>query len=137
MLYCIDADAGRMEWARNAYKVKPFVGRHRKYSFASETPVTDGKQVYACVVYDSGICDAYDSGTGKQVFKARIGTWAAYSSSPCAADGKIVCLSKDGDTCVLQTGDEYQLIARNSIGEMWLSTPAIADGSLFIRTMNG
>jgi len=87
------------------------------------------------VVYDNGICAAYESGTGNQIFKARIGAGATFSSSPLAADGKIFCLSEEGDTYVLQAGDEYRLVAENALGEMCLATPAIANGSLFIRTL--
>jgi len=102
----------------SAYMPSPLVYRDRMY-----------------VVYDNGICAAYDSGTGKQIYKARIGVGATFSSSPCAADGKIFCLSEDGDTYVIQAGDEYKLVAENALGEMCLATPAIANGSLFIRTM--
>ncbi len=102
----------------SAYMPSPLVYRDRMY-----------------VVYDNGICTAFESGTGKQIYKARIGTGATFSSSPCAADGKIFCLSEEGDMYVLQAGDEYKLIAQNSLGEMCLATPAIANSSLFIRTM--
>jgi hypothetical protein len=87
------------------------------------------------VVQDNGIMAAYESRTGRQVYKARIGAGATFSSSPWASNGKIFCLSEDGDTYVIQAGDEYKLLAQNNIGEMCLATPAIADGSLFLRTM--
>ena len=87
------------------------------------------------VVQDNGIMAAYESRTGRQVYKARIGAGATFSSSPWASNGKIFCLSEDGDTYVIQAGDEYKLLGQNSIGEMCLATPAIADGSLFLRTM--
>lgn len=87
------------------------------------------------VVQDNGIIAAYESRTGRQIYKARIGTGATFSSSPWASNGKIFCLSEDGDTYVIRAGDEYRLLAQNSIGEMCLATPAIADGSLFLRTM--
>jgi outer membrane protein assembly factor BamB len=104
-----------------------------KASAYMPSPLVYGNRMY--VIYDNGICAAFESSTGKQIYKARIGTGATFSSSPCAADGNIFCLSEDGDTFVIKAGDEYQLIAQNSLGEMCLATPAIADGSLFIRTM--
>ena len=87
------------------------------------------------MVYDNGICAAFDTKTGSQIYKARIGTGATFSSSPWASDGKIFCLSEDGDAYVILAGDEYKLLGQNSLGEMCLATPAIADGSVFIRTM--
>ena len=43
-------------------------------------------------------------------------------------------LSEDGDTFVIAAGDEFEVVGKNSLDEMCMSTPAIADGSLYIRT---
>jgi outer membrane protein assembly factor BamB len=40
---------GKLEWQREFYAGRPPGGRHRKNSFVSETPVTDGKSVYVYV----------------------------------------------------------------------------------------
>jgi outer membrane protein assembly factor BamB len=45
-LYCLDVRSGKVVWKREFYSGHPPGGRHRKNSFASETPVTDGKLVY-------------------------------------------------------------------------------------------
>ena len=45
-LYSIDLDSGEINWKREFYSGHPPGGRHRKNSFCSETPVTDGKRVY-------------------------------------------------------------------------------------------
>jgi hypothetical protein len=37
-------------------------------------------------------------------------------------------------TFVIQAGSVYQLLGRNSLNEMALASPAVAGGSLFIRT---
>ena len=42
--------------------------------------------------------------------------------------------TEDGVTFVIQAGPEYRLLGQNSLDEMTLATPAIAGGSLFIRT---
>ena len=46
MLYCLDLDSGELLWEREVYGGVPAIGRHRKNSFASETPVTDGQAIY-------------------------------------------------------------------------------------------
>lgn len=51
-LYCLDLDTGRLRWRREFHTGHPPLGRHRKNSFTSETPVTDGKRVY---VYAGGL----------------------------------------------------------------------------------
>jgi outer membrane protein assembly factor BamB len=115
--------------ARNAY-VAWFLPKASAYI---PSPLVYRDRLY--VVYDNGICAAFDSKTGDQIYKARIGSGATFSSSPWASDGKIFCLSEDGDAYVFLAGDEYKQLSQNSLGEMCLATPAIADGSLFIRTM--
>ncbi len=47
MVYALDARTGRIAWQQEAHKGKPAGGRHRKNTYASETPATDGERVYA------------------------------------------------------------------------------------------
>jgi outer membrane protein assembly factor BamB len=47
MVFALDAATGKVVWEREAHKGKPSGGRHRKNTYASETPVTDGERVYA------------------------------------------------------------------------------------------
>ena len=48
-LYCLDLKSGAVNWKKEFHSGRPPGGRHRKNSFASETPVTDGKNVYLYV----------------------------------------------------------------------------------------
>src|SRR6185369_15655738 len=48
-LYCLDLKSGKLEWKKEFYTGHPPGGRHRKNSFVSETPVTDGKSIYVYV----------------------------------------------------------------------------------------
>lgn len=48
-LYCLDLESGSVVWQREIHSGRPPGGRHRKNSFASETPVTDGEFVYVYV----------------------------------------------------------------------------------------
>jgi outer membrane protein assembly factor BamB len=48
-VYCLDLKSGGVEWKQEFYSGHPPGGRHRKNSFTSETPVTDGKFVYVYV----------------------------------------------------------------------------------------
>ena len=59
----------------------------------------------------------------KQRFEVGAG---AFTASPWAYNGKIFCLSEDGDTFVVEAGPEYELVGKNSLGEMCMATPAIA-----------
>jgi outer membrane protein assembly factor BamB len=48
-LFCRNLKTGKLEWQREFHTGRPPGGRHRKNSFVSETPVTDGKSVYVYV----------------------------------------------------------------------------------------
>ncbi|MBL8173141.1 MAG: PQQ-binding-like beta-propeller repeat protein, partial [Bryobacterales bacterium] len=47
IVYALDFDSGKVIWEREVHRSIPAFSRHLKNSYASETPVTDGKLVYA------------------------------------------------------------------------------------------
>ena len=86
-------------------------------------------------LHDRGFFSAHDTRSGDEVYpRQRIAVGAAFTASPWAYDGKIFALSEDGDTYVIRAGDEFEVVAINALEEFTMATPAIADGSLFIRT---
>ncbi len=48
-LYSIDVVSGKIKWKREFFSGRPPGGRHRKNSYCSETPVTDGNRVYVYI----------------------------------------------------------------------------------------
>jgi outer membrane protein assembly factor BamB len=74
-LYCLDVDDGRVLWKQEFHSGRPPGGRHRKNSFVSETPVTNGKRVYVYVA-NLGLF-AYDL-KGRQVWKAPLEAYPIY-----------------------------------------------------------
>jgi len=48
-LYCLDLPTGELRWRAEIASGQPPGGRHRKNSFMSETPVTDGELVYVYI----------------------------------------------------------------------------------------
>jgi len=103
-------------------------------------PYNPSPLVYAdnfYVLFDFGFLTCHDAKTGREIYgKQRINTEGTsnFTASPWAYDGKIFCLSEDGDTFVIQAGSDYRLLGKNSLGEMCMSTPALAPKSLLIRT---
>ena len=96
------------------------------------TPVTDGSYVY--VVNDRGIMWCLDARTGKEIYSRQRLRPATYSASPVLADGKIYVTNEDGVTIVLKAGPSFQVLAENDFDDYTLSSPAISDGQIFIRT---
>ncbi len=66
--------------------------------------------------------------------KHRIDLKSSVLSQPVTGDGKIYVTGQDGKIVVLATGPELELLATNDMGEDCVSTPAIANGHLYIRT---
>jgi outer membrane protein assembly factor BamB len=100
------------------------------------TPIVYGDYLY--VLYDRGTINCYDARTGSEIYsKKKIASGAnEFTSSPWANDGKIFCLSEDGDTFVIQAGTEFKVLGRNKLDEMCMATPAAVRGSLIIRTLS-
>ncbi len=76
----------------------------------------------------------YDAETGEPVYRARFSQGGAFTGSPVAADGKLYFPTEDGEVYVVRAGPSYEELAINSMGEVLMTTPAISDGSIFLRT---
>lgn len=96
------------------------------------TPTTDGKYFY--IVNDRGIFWCLDAKTGKELYGQKRIASASYSASPVLADGKIYITNEDGLTTIVKAGPEFEVLAENALNEYCLSSPAISDGQIFIRT---
>jgi len=97
------------------------------------TPVSDGPHLY--MVSDDGRITCLDSQTGAVVYEPQDTGVGVISASPVLADGKIYITGHSAETAVVQAGPEYKLIAKNTLDDSWtLSSPAIADEEVFIRT---
>jgi outer membrane protein assembly factor BamB len=96
------------------------------------TPVTDGKYFY--IVNDRGIMWCLDAKTGEEIYGQQRIKPGTYSGSPVLADGKIYVTNEDGLTTVVQAGPKFEVLAENPLSDYCLSSPAISDGQIFIRT---
>jgi outer membrane protein assembly factor BamB len=96
------------------------------------TPVTDGKYFY--VVKDNGVMWCLDAKTGAEVYANQRIKPGTYSSSPVLADGKIYVTNEDGLTTVVAAGPKFAVVAENPLNDYVLSSPAISEGRIYIRT---
>lgn len=92
MVYALDARTGTILWQREAHAGAPFGGRHRKNTYASETPVTDGERLYVSFGGNVGVfCFSLD---GKPLWRK---TWPPHpiyldfgtASSPIVHEGRV------------------------------------------------
>jgi len=96
--------------------------------------------VYGDIYYtllDRGFLTAHDARTGEEIYgRQRLEIGNGFTASPWGYNGKIFLLSEDGDTYVVKAGTEFEILHKNSLNEMTLSTPAVAQGSVILRTQS-
>ena len=112
-------------------------GSHKLWSFNNgpdvPTPVSDGTLVYS--VTDRGVAYALELGSGNVVYGPQRLRPDSYSASPVIADGRIYITSEnEGLTSVYRAGRKFELLAENPLNDYTLSSPAVSDGQIFIRT---
>ena len=83
------------------------------------------------VADDAGIGHCFDASTGEHLWRARMGRH--YSASLLSANDRVYFLDDDGITKVVKSADTLEVEAENTVGEFCCSSPAIADGVLYIR----
>ena len=120
-LYSIDLDSGKINWKREFHSGRPPGGRHRKNSFCSETPVTDGKRVY--VYINSLGLFAYDF-NGNKVWNTPLESFPTIldfgtASSPALVDELVV---------IVNDNEKQQFIAafnKNTGKQIWRTDRSI------------
>lgn len=97
------------------------------------TPLVYQGLLYVC--RDNGVLAVFRAKTGERLYQERLGAGTSgFSASLVAADGKVYASSEDGEVYVVKAGETFQLLATNVMNEVLMATPAIADGTLFVRT---
>jgi outer membrane protein assembly factor BamB len=92
-----------------------------------------GQHLY--FVNDRGFAGCFVAETGKQVWLERLAE-DKFVSSPVLIDGKIYAPSVDGDVYVLAADSTYQVLAKNTLGERFRASPAVANNRLYLRGEN-
>ena len=83
-------------------------------------------------VSDKGIARCVNAETGEDVWFERLS--GDYSASPLAAAGHLYFFNHDGLCTVLQAGDTYQELAKNTLDDRFMASPAVAGQALYLRT---
>ena len=114
---CLDKNSGKILWQRTALTATPLEGYHRQYgSFASHSPITDGKTVIAS--FGSRGVYAYDL-NGKQLWAKDLGFKARMKN----AFGEGTAPALDGDTLILnydaEEGSFIVALDKNTGNQLW------------------
>jgi hypothetical protein len=75
-----------------------------------------------------------DQPTGARKYEGgRVPVPAPFLASPVAFEDKILLTSEDGESFVIEAGPVHKVLQTNSVGESVYASPAIANGTIYIR----
>lgn len=98
-----------------------------------QTPLIYGGYLYN--LRGNGALTVFKALTGEIMYKETIGM-QAFTASGVATDGKIIFSSEQGMAYVLKAGPIYELLAKNPMGDICMSTPAIDKEAIYFRTQH-
>ena len=134
-LYCLDLKSGELLWKRAAHKGIPYLPSRRENTHASETPVTDGKQVYVYFGMIGLFCYDFE---GNLVWKKDLGsyptesTWGSATSPMLYDDHLYMQIDNEENSFLVAldpaTGNERWKIYRDD--KTSFSTPIIWKNSI-------
>lgn len=109
---------------KEAYKID---SGYRPY-----VPTSVAKEGLLFTFLDRGHVSCWNSTTGRQLWEKKPA--GRFFGSAVWADGKLYCITRDGDVVVVRAAETYELLAINPLGETSHATPAIAGGRMYLRT---
>ena len=121
-LVCMDRKTGNLLWEKTVCQVKPHQGHHRDHGFASFTPVTDGKLVWAA--YGSRGIYCYDA-DGNKVWSKELPTMSTMfgeGGSPTLAGNAVIVLQD-------QRGESFIFAFDKKTGELLWKKPRDEEAS--------
>jgi outer membrane protein assembly factor BamB len=86
--------------------------------------------IYSAVAESFVTC--VDTSTGEVVWTERIG--GNYAASPVYADGRMYFFSEDGSTTVLKPGRTFESLAKNTLDDGFMASPAVDGKAFYLRT---
>jgi outer membrane protein assembly factor BamB len=78
-LLCLDLKSGRVLWEKTVYEGTVYDNRHKKNTYASATPATDGRFIYLSFEAEGVYCYDFD---GKKIWKTSLGKIAKGGMGP-------------------------------------------------------
>ena len=93
------------------------------------SPIVEGD--YFLVVSDKGFGSCFVAETGETAWTERLGPH--FSTSLVSAEGRVYFLCDDGTMTVVRPGKEFDVVAKNELGEETFASPAVSQGQMFLR----
>jgi outer membrane protein assembly factor BamB len=112
------------------------VWQNQRGNSYTASPVLDDGKLY--FVTDSGMLTCLDAKTGKPFYQQqRLPKPYNFKASPVGVNGKLYLATEEGDVVIVKMGETYEVLATNTLeGQIFIATPAIAGGEIYLRAQN-
>ncbi|MEX2173970.1 MAG: PQQ-binding-like beta-propeller repeat protein [Pirellulaceae bacterium] len=118
--------------------LKPGPQAEEAYRITEQAPYVPTLLTHGGLVFlwadKSGVVTCISAADGHEVWQKRVG--GAYSGSPVRVGDKMFCVDEAGTVVCLAAGPEFKELGRTPLGEECRTTPAIAGGRMYIRTIS-
>ncbi len=107
----------------------------RGLAYTTSPVLHDNKLFY---VTDNGMLTALNATTGEPHYaQVRLPKTYNFKASPVGANGKLYLATEDGDVVIVKMSEKFEVLATNTLtDQVFISTPVIANGELFLRGQN-
>lgn len=114
---CVAADSGKKVWSNSARVYEPSMIVYQGHLYA---------------IADNGVAQCFETGTGREKWTERLR--GNFSASPVICNGSIYVSNDRGKTYVFRaSGDGFEPVGENQLGNDIYASPAIAGGQIFLR----
>ena len=83
-----------------------------------------------------GIVRCVDADTGRLEYESRVRGASAFWASPWTDGRHLYAMDARGNTHVIEAGDDLRVVTVNRLDQQAWGTPAIADGRIYLRTVD-
>ena len=98
------------------------------------SPVSNGQFLY---VTDNNILRCYDAKTGERLYQNRLPDMKLVAASPLIVGNKLLVVDEAGVGALVKVGKEFEVVGGGKIEDVFWSTPAVANQSLYLRGIDG
>ena len=108
---------------------------HSEWRATRQVPVMSSPVMLGSELYwtsDDGMATCADAHNGEAHWQERMNQ--QHLASPLLAEGRVYFFGKEGKSTVVKAGKKFEKLAENQLDGTVVATPAIVDGTIFLRT---
>jgi outer membrane protein assembly factor BamB len=115
-----------------AWHIPHSENKNGKYASYVPSPLAAGDHFF--VISDLGWLGCIEAKSGRRLWNERLGRH--HSASPVLVGGHLLLPDDDGTTWVVKASPKFELVRKNVLAEETYASPAVANGCLYVRTLN-